>query len=413
MRTITLLFSVFICVAVNAQIPSWMPVNGLVAWYPFNGNANDESGNGNNGAVYGATLAADRFGDLNRSYSFNGINNRIEIADTPSLRLRRMTLALWIKTNNTSLSQILYKARITDAQYEAYSLDLTLRSSFKNNSSCATNAGWISTIFSTQPIANTWMFIASTFDGNSVRNYVNGVLVATNSFTGLIDSCVGGNLRFGYGWNNYPFAFSGLIDDISIYNRALDSCEIQQLFKQNNTKIVFQPQNQNVIAGSSTQFGVSASGTGLSYQWQQDGGTGFTNLSNAGVYSGVNTDTLTISNVSVSQNNFHYRCFVSSAGLCADTSNDAVLSVITSVGQTEKHENVEVYPNPATDAVTLRSSSSGKSLQFTITDVVGHVLLKGVLGAPEQHLSLSTLSKGIYYLRIQGKQTKVIKLIKQ
>jgi hypothetical protein len=46
--------------------------DGLVAHYPFNGNANDESGNGNNGTVNGATLTTDRFGNMNKAYSFDG-----------------------------------------------------------------------------------------------------------------------------------------------------------------------------------------------------------------------------------------------------------------------------------------------------------------------------------------------------
>ena len=52
---------------------------GLVAYYPFNGNANDESGNGNNGEVNGATLAEDRFGGAGKAYSFDGENDWIEL----------------------------------------------------------------------------------------------------------------------------------------------------------------------------------------------------------------------------------------------------------------------------------------------------------------------------------------------
>ena len=58
----------FIPCPLSAQIPS----EGLVAWYPFNGNANDESGNENHGTVNGATLTADRFGNVNGAYSFDG-----------------------------------------------------------------------------------------------------------------------------------------------------------------------------------------------------------------------------------------------------------------------------------------------------------------------------------------------------
>jgi hypothetical protein len=57
---------------IMAQVPSYLPTNGLVAYWPFNGNANDESGNGNNGINYGATATSDRNGNSNSALSFNG-----------------------------------------------------------------------------------------------------------------------------------------------------------------------------------------------------------------------------------------------------------------------------------------------------------------------------------------------------
>ena len=70
-----------------AQIPSYVPSNGLVGWWPFNGNANDESGNGNNGTVNGATLTTDRFGAADKAYSFDGVNDLIRVAHQTSLNL--------------------------------------------------------------------------------------------------------------------------------------------------------------------------------------------------------------------------------------------------------------------------------------------------------------------------------------
>ena len=58
-----------------AQVPSYVPTNGLAGYWPFTGNANDVSGNGNNGTNNGATLTTDRFGNANSAYSFNGTSN--------------------------------------------------------------------------------------------------------------------------------------------------------------------------------------------------------------------------------------------------------------------------------------------------------------------------------------------------
>lgn len=71
------------CIAkVVGQVPSFIPTNGLVGWWPFNGNSNDESGSGNNGTGYGATLTTDRFGNANSANSFNGVANYILVPDS-------------------------------------------------------------------------------------------------------------------------------------------------------------------------------------------------------------------------------------------------------------------------------------------------------------------------------------------
>ena len=72
MKRIILLASLALSINAFTQIPSYVPTNGLVGWWPFNGNANDESGNGKNGIVKGATLTKDRFGNINAAYKFNG-----------------------------------------------------------------------------------------------------------------------------------------------------------------------------------------------------------------------------------------------------------------------------------------------------------------------------------------------------
>ena len=79
--------------------------NGLVAWYPFDGNASDMSGNGNHGTVHGATLGIDRNGRANRAYSFDGVNDYIELeslkGDNFRFAFSNVTLSAWIKTTRS------------------------------------------------------------------------------------------------------------------------------------------------------------------------------------------------------------------------------------------------------------------------------------------------------------------------
>lgn len=70
-----LILSLWIGLSGFAQIP----LNGLIAWFPFNGNANDMSGNGHNGTVYGATLTTDRFGNTYGAFNFNGSTSYITV----------------------------------------------------------------------------------------------------------------------------------------------------------------------------------------------------------------------------------------------------------------------------------------------------------------------------------------------
>ena len=97
-RLILPIVFLFICNLSIAQIcnKSQLPFNlqnGLVGYYPFCGNANDGSGNGNNGVVAGATLTTDRFGNANSAYNFNG-SSVISVANNASLNIQQRQLTL-------------------------------------------------------------------------------------------------------------------------------------------------------------------------------------------------------------------------------------------------------------------------------------------------------------------------------
>ena len=100
--------------------------DGLVAYYPFNGNANDVTSNANNGVVYGATLTSDRFGNPNSAYHFNGTSDYIMVEDSPSLRPQEVTVAAWANpeiTYNLPWLQILTKRiNLQSFPYNSYLL---------------------------------------------------------------------------------------------------------------------------------------------------------------------------------------------------------------------------------------------------------------------------------------------------
>lgn len=88
MKKKLLLFSLFSINILIAQVPSYVPLNGLVAYFPFSGNANDSSGNGNNGTVNGAILDNDRNGIANSAYNFDGLSSNIIISSLNNLQYK-------------------------------------------------------------------------------------------------------------------------------------------------------------------------------------------------------------------------------------------------------------------------------------------------------------------------------------
>jgi Concanavalin A-like lectin/glucanases superfamily len=214
------------------------PPEGLVAYYPFSGNADDYSGYDNNGTVAGATLTTDRHGNTNSAYSFNGSNNYIEIQDNTSLRPGSITIAAWVYPKITGQQGIVYKSVYADATEEEYALEINasgqLNGGIKRNSGCAAGVGW-NNVTSTQTISlNQWTFVCLTWDGTTLKAYINGSSVAANTSvsSGSIDNCSGGTLRIGIEWQNDQAPFNGKLDDLRLYNRALSEQEILSLYNE-------------------------------------------------------------------------------------------------------------------------------------------------------------------------------------
>lgn len=177
--------------------------------------------------------------------------------------------------------------------------------------------------------------------------------------------------------------------------------------------ITGQPNNQSVNAGSTTRFTTVASSLTATYQWQENTGTNFVNLSDGGLYSGVKNDTLTIINVALSQNNYSYRCVITD-GNCMDTTNNAILNV-KSVGIKilNKNQNIEVYPNPSTNFIIILADNNFINLPYNLTDAAGREILSGTLNDKSTSIDIGNLISGFYYLKVGELNGELFKVIKQ
>ncbi len=400
-----------------AQVPSYVPTNGLVGWWPFNGNANDESVNGNNGTVTGAVLTSDRFSNANNAYFFNGIDNWIE-TNTAFLQTNNAhSISIWWQTtDSTKYDQTLFNTNphtLEVFQFNYPLLNYTLAFALGNGL-----GSW--NIFApdnipSPPALGQWHNSVWVKDASLNWNiYQDGLLIHTfNSATNTGSQIA--SLRFGaytaFGGGGY---FIGNLDDIGVWNRALTTTEISTLYNDCSTSVTTQPTNQNVNINSNAQFIVVSSDSSSSYQWQTDLGVGFQNLNSVGQYSGTANDTLTIINTTLSNNNQPFRCIVSS-GSCTDTSNVAVLTVTNNVGINEfKQDNLfSVFPNPAQSVINVKADSKLIGDVYSIYDNTGRVVLTGKLNSQNTIIELGNLSGGIYMFSVGENMKQTFKVIKE
>ena len=200
-----------------------LPVDGLVAYYPFNGSSDDESGNNNNGTENGVTLTTDRFGNGNSAYSFDGVDDYITASFTE--KPISGTISVWIRHNSpTGL------AHLVDGSESCGRFTFSLSESKPYQSmqynSCV-DLDEHSLNSSTTIPENNWSFLTFIWGTSGRQIYINGLLTDSNNYTGTSSSS--GNLVFGRKLNPISSYYNGIIDDIRIYNRALSESEIQQL----------------------------------------------------------------------------------------------------------------------------------------------------------------------------------------
>lgn len=178
--------------------------------------------------------------------------------------------------------------------------------------------------------------------------------------------------------------------------------------------ITSQPINQSVSSGNNAQFFVQPLNSNLSFQWQTNFGVGYQNISNAGQYNGATNDTLNVLNVSLSNNNQLFRCLVSS-GTCTDTSSVASLSVTlnNNINELSNDNSFIIYPNPANDFITIKLNSNSIKSIYTITDLLGKIVLKGQLNSETTVIQIGELNIGVYFIQVGEQYKKSFKVIKK
>jgi hypothetical protein len=218
--------------------------DGLVASYLFNGNANDSSGNGHHGTVFGATLAADRHGIADSAYSFDGIDDYIGVPYHSDFQLPVYTMSAWIMPTQdlTAKASSTIVGRGEDyGSDEAAGVVLVAGTDVNPWGTGAAvlyeddadNEAWYSTeVF---PQIGTWTHFAATraadgeltifVDGMRAGVWYNTPVPTDDCFQDLLI----GAYAYDDGTDRIGAYFPGLIDDVMIYGRALSRSEVADL----------------------------------------------------------------------------------------------------------------------------------------------------------------------------------------
>ena len=265
-----------------SQVPSYVPTNGLVGYWPFSGNANDASGNGNNGTVNGATLIADRNGIVNSAYSFDGLSNYIQVPHSSSISITGdITMSAWVKTNgsNGQNYQTIISKRQTYWTWE-YAMWLSYHNSTPHNTKLLAarslgtgngEYGWSTTPY----IQNNWENWVVTISNNQMKIYKNGVLDQTQVFS-LVPVNQTCPLLFGKNTlSDSSEQFYGNIDDIGIWNRALTPQEVSDLYTSCTPPVAPTGALTQTFCATPapTVASLTATGTGIQWYAAATGGT--------------------------------------------------------------------------------------------------------------------------------------------
>jgi uncharacterized protein (TIGR02145 family) len=230
----------------SQSVPSYVPTNGLVGWWGFNGNAQDGSGNGNHGTVNGATLTTDRFGNQNGAYSFDGATNSISIPHSNSIAITsNITISVWKKSNgNTGNYESFVNKRGGNGEWN-YNLSAShyfgpggcpqevdkYVSARRNNGGAQYELKYTDYLVSND--LNNWTNVIVSINSDTVKFFINGNLVGNSCYGNIftipsID--VQAPLTFGSCNCGLAEWFHGTMDDIGIWNRALNQHEITNLY---------------------------------------------------------------------------------------------------------------------------------------------------------------------------------------
>lgn len=365
MKKIYSAFLVICCGLLSAQMPT-----GAIGYWPFDGNANDLSGNGNNGVVTGATPTRDRFGNPNKAYHFDGISNKILVTNNPSIDMGPnddFTLSIWEKAYSDNSNKMIVGKHI-NGYWNGYAF---FAGNTNDQGYCIganhiffyTASGYQEDACSDSDIMidSTWHLITGVYNSSTQINkfYIDGVLQAD---LGVSASTISNNANLGFGCNdnwNTGF-FHGVLDDGVMYKRALSQAEVLQLYHVSNPADT------------------------------------------------TSTPTHTTTNPTDTTSTPTHTTTTPTDTTSSPTHTTTTVGIRTNAALT----GVFVSPNPNAGVFTV--STAIEHVTMEIFNVVGERVLIQVLEKEKTSIDIRSFASGVYYVKLKdATQQKFVKIIKE
>lgn len=342
---------------VSQSLPSYVSPQGIIGWWPLDVNAADSSGNELDGEVFGAIRTVGRAGVPDSAYDFGVIgitlgarHHEIAIPFDDALNTASITVAAWVKPrtlfwrgNPEQKSTLIARMQGGDLQPSgaAWSIDYSFNSVIVTISDSANTR--VTAVDDNRLLVNGWNHVAFTYDGESLRVYINGVLRAVKATTLALNTSSSSGISIGElaSASGYWNHVNGVIDEVGMWARALTPAEIKNLVSGCAVAVTRQPSSVRTGIGATARFVCVSSIPDVSYQWQRVTPQGAVALTNGGQFAGVNTDTLRIAALTMDNDGAQYRCVIA-RGTCVDSTLVATLNVCGTVARQPESRTVRI-----------------------------------------------------------------------
>ena len=341
-------------IGTNYSEGNWDNLNGsLLAYYPFNGNTDDESGNGNSPTFSSVSPVADRFNSENSAVALNGVDSYIQIPHSTSLDFTgEISVSVWINPTQVNIEQQTISSKGGGWSRAGWLLTL-----INDKVRWHLGDGTSEAVFDSETSipANKWSHIVATWKDGVMSVYINGVLDnASASWAGGLvsntyDHYIGKN-------DNIDFYFNGMIDDERVYSRAIDNLEILQLYAN--------------FDGPELLIAEPGDGS-ITLKWSSEG---IENISQYNIYQDAN--------------------FVESINVGSPTDTTYTIQGLNNHQLYQFHiTSVDIWGNESQPSYTVTKAPS----TTTLTDINGNVYPTVIIGNQEwmaQNLMATTFANG-------------------